>query len=97
MPDYGNGKTNIDKATGIRFGVISPHEMQRLLRRYYQMSKPKESTKIYLGDGVYADYEWGQIVLTTEDGGPEPTNRIVLESNVYDALVEFVNNLEMAS
>jgi hypothetical protein len=25
--DYGNGKTNIDTATGIRFGVISMHDI----------------------------------------------------------------------
>lgn len=27
MPDYGNGKTNIDPATGIRYGVIHPNDV----------------------------------------------------------------------
>ncbi len=48
--------------------------------------------KEYLGDGVYVDHEWGQIILTTETG-PEVqdiTNRIVLEPEVYTALVAFV-------
>ncbi len=53
----------------------------------------KES-KVYLGDGVYADYEYGQIILTTDAGGERPTNRIVLEPEVYFALVEYVKKLE---
>lgn len=27
MPDYGNGKTNIDTTTGIRYGVIHPNDV----------------------------------------------------------------------
>ncbi len=27
MPDYGNGKTNIDLTTGIRYGVIHPNDV----------------------------------------------------------------------
>ncbi len=27
MPDYGNGQTNIDLKTGIRYGVISPNDI----------------------------------------------------------------------
>src|SRR3954468_22793189 len=27
MPDYGGGKTNINMKTGIRYGVLSPHEI----------------------------------------------------------------------
>lgn len=47
--------------------------------------------KVYLGDGVYATFEWGQIILMTENGDIEPTNTICLESNVYAVLVEFAN------
>lgn len=53
----------------------------------------KSTTKAYLGDAVYADYEFGQIILTTEDGAPETTNRIVLESEVYAALEKFVTDV----
>jgi hypothetical protein len=37
--------------------------------------------KVYLGDGVYAEFDRGEIVLTTENG-IEVTNRIVLEPEV---------------
>lgn len=48
------------------------------------------SDKRYLGDAVYAEWdEWGRVVLTTEDGY-RATNTIVLESEVYDALVQYV-------
>ena len=45
--------------------------------------------KRYLGDGVYADYNGQQIVLTTENG-IETTNTIYLEAEVYEALVNYV-------
>lgn len=41
MPDYGNGKTNIDLKTGIRFGVISPHEVGEW---WYENAKPYYGT-----------------------------------------------------
>lgn len=49
-------------------------------------------TKIYLGDSVYADINnYGQVVLTTENGLPsDPSNEIILESEVYRALIEYV-------
>jgi hypothetical protein len=37
--------------------------------------------KVYLGDGVYAEFDRGEIVLTTENG-IDVTNRIVLEPEV---------------
>lgn len=52
--------------------------------------------KAYLGDGVYADVEYGQLVLTTEDG-ISVTNRIVLEPEVYAALVAYVARLQGAA
>jgi hypothetical protein len=46
--------------------------------------------KTYLGDGVYAVMdEYGAVVLTTENG-IRATNTIVLEPEVYDALVTYV-------
>lgn len=45
--------------------------------------------KQYLGDGVYVQFDGFAIVLTTEDG-----NTVVLEPEVYSALVEFVERLE---
>jgi hypothetical protein len=44
--------------------------------------------KRYIGDGVYAEYDGYQIVLTTENGY-EVTNRIALEPSVLDSLIEY--------
>lgn len=45
--------------------------------------------KTYLGDGVYADcYDNGFILYT--DYGEGPQNTILIEPEVYDALVKFV-------
>lgn len=49
--------------------------------------------KTYLGDGVYAEFDGYGIVLTTEDG-ISVTNRIVLEFDVYEMLVKYVNALK---
>ena len=47
--------------------------------------------KIYLGDSVYAELKDGNIVLTTENGIPtDPSNIIILESDVYQALIDYV-------
>lgn len=49
--------------------------------------------KTYLGDGVYVDFVNSLgIALTTEDG-IRATNRIVLEPEVYGALVRYVEAL----
>jgi hypothetical protein len=47
--------------------------------------------KTYLGDSVYCEVDgWGGLVLTTENGlSTDPSNRIVLEPEVYDALVMY--------
>ena len=49
--------------------------------------------KIYLGDGVYAEFDGLAVVLTTEDGVSE-TNRVVLEPEVFDMLRRFVEQLQ---
>lgn len=47
-----------------------------------------ESTKVYLGDSVYAEMVDGMVKLTTENGIPDdPSNQIFLEPAVYQALV----------
>ena len=48
--------------------------------------------KTYLGDGVYAEFDGYQIVLTTENG-IDVTNRICLEPAVLAALDRFVKFL----
>jgi len=48
--------------------------------------------KVYLGDGVYVDFDGYQIVLTTEDG-ISVTNTIYLEPNIYASLVAYVGQL----
>jgi hypothetical protein len=45
--------------------------------------------KVYLGDGVYAQFENGDLILTTEDG-ISVTNRIVLEPQVLAALDRYI-------
>lgn len=47
-------------------------------------------SKRYLGDAVYVQWkEWGDLVLTTEDG-IRATNRIVLEPTVLRALLAYL-------
>lgn len=48
--------------------------------------------KEYLGDSVYAKFEGGFLILTTENGGPA-SNTILLDESVYSALLEFVARL----
>jgi hypothetical protein len=59
------------------------------------MSLPDRNYKRYLGDSVYADLDnQGRIVLTTENGLPnDPSNRIVLEPEVYVALQYWVGTI----
>jgi hypothetical protein len=54
-----------------------------------------ERQKEYIGDSVYAEYDpaTNQIILTTENG-LGPSNIIILEPEVYDALVNFANRIE---
>lgn len=48
--------------------------------------------KRYIGDGCYVEYDGYGLVLTTEDG-IRATNRIVLEPDVYSALIAYVDDL----
>ena len=48
--------------------------------------------KTYLGDGLYADYDGYQIVLTAENG-LGVTNTVYLEPDVYTALVRYHEGL----
>ena len=52
--------------------------------------------KAYLGDGVYADHDGWNIILTTEDGIRE-TNRIVIEPEVHGALLQWIEHLPRPS
>lgn len=52
--------------------------------------------KSYLGDGAYVDFDGYALVLTTENG-IRTTNRIVLEPEVYAALVRYVAGLKTKS
>lgn len=46
--------------------------------------------KRYLGDSVYVDTDGYYLILTTENGLPDdPSNTILLEPCVVDALVEY--------
>lgn len=49
------------------------------------------TSKQYLGDGVYITIDdFGEVVLTTENGGPEPTNIIILEPSVIRNLINWL-------
>ncbi len=52
------------------------------------------SRKVYLGDSVYVDdFDGFALVLMTENG-LGPSNTIVLEPEVYQALVAYVEQLK---
>jgi hypothetical protein len=52
------------------------------------------STKTYIGDSVYADFDGVVLTLTTENGCPDdPSNTIVLESEVLKALIEYARRV----
>ena len=51
--------------------------------------------KRYLGDGAYVEYDGFAFVLTAENG-IEVTHRIVLEPDVYVALLRFVEDVVKA-
>lgn len=45
--------------------------------------------KQYLGDSVYADFDGFAVILTTENG-LGPSNTIILDPEVYEALQKYV-------
>lgn len=47
--------------------------------------------KTYLGDGLYADHDGHQIVLTAENG-VETTNAIYLDDAVLNAFIEWMRD-----
>ena len=49
--------------------------------------------KIYLGDSVYVQFDGFAFVLTTENGYGA-SNTIVLEPQVYNALVGYVKEID---
>jgi len=46
----------------------------------------------YLGDSVYAEFDGNDIILTT-DNGAGPSNTIILEHQVLNALKRFMNRV----
>ncbi len=53
--------------------------------------------KDYLGDSVYVDFDGYALILTTENGPAGPTNTIILEPEVYAAMVRYVERLNRLS
>jgi hypothetical protein len=49
--------------------------------------------KEYLGDGAYVDYDGYSLILTAENG-IRATDTVVLEPNVWLALVAYVERLK---
>lgn len=53
-------------------------------------------TKEYIGDSVYIEYDdLGNIVITTENGGTYPSNRIFMDEEVVMNFLEFLNHVAM--
>ncbi len=48
---------------------------------------------LYLGDAVYADYDGYHVVITTSDGTYE-TNRILLNPQVIQQLIDYYERLK---
>lgn len=48
--------------------------------------------KVYIGDGVYVDFDGYGFILTTENG-IEVTNTVVLEPEIFDSLVAYVSRV----
>ncbi len=60
--------------------------------------KKLNKTKTYIGDGVYVEYEFGQIILTTDRGRSDnEPDRIILDPEVLDALLKFVDTQKTES
>lgn len=45
--------------------------------------------KVYIGDGCYVEFDGFEFVLTTEDG-VKVTNRIILEPQVFENFLAFI-------
>lgn len=52
--------------------------------------------KVYLGDSVYAEFDDCDCLVLTTENGLGPSNTIVLEPAVFDALLELVSARERA-
>lgn len=57
------------------------------------MNNDDRKFKQYLGDGIYVQFDGYELTLTTHNG-MVTTNTIVLETQVYTALVKFVESLK---
>lgn len=57
------------------------------------MSASDDDARVYLGDSVYGRFDGYVITLTTENG-LEATNTIVIEPEVYQALLSWVERLK---
>ena len=49
--------------------------------------------KVYLGESVYADHDGHHIWLSTDNGFGD-TNRIALDSEVFDALLKYAQRMK---
>ncbi len=63
--------------------------MSMWMGKFGMLRKVLEMSKTYIGDGVYCEFDGYAFVLTTENG-IEITNTIVLEPEVYSALIKYV-------
>ena len=52
--------------------------------------------KIYLGDAVYAEFDTERFILTTSDG-IQTIDTIILEPEVMERLIDWVNQVTVES
>lgn len=55
---------------------------------FVQHQCPRRHAKAYLGDGAYCTFDGIHLVVTTEDGGPCPTNTVFMDLAVFRSLCE---------
>jgi hypothetical protein len=77
---------------------MGPEKAETTVRAEYDFDYSKARpnrfmNKRYIGDGVYVEVDEQGVILTTEDG-VSTTNRIVLEPEVWAALMQFVRLVE---
>jgi hypothetical protein len=58
-----------------------------------ELSMPADKKTTYIGDAVYAEWDGYYVILLT-DSHDHPSNRILLEPEVFDRLIEFRNSAE---
>lgn len=78
---------------------LKPEYYPRGVKELLSVNEPEAAVTIkkrYIGDSVYVSFDGHKLTLTTENGlSTDPSNEIILESEVYSALVNFVASIRI--